>query len=121
MKYTDLEIYEAVALASLNPAKLINMDNSKGSIKIGKDADLIIFDEELKVSNLNLASSEVMSIRGKFLAEDSIKVFDYHIHSNRNIYSYLGLALIFIFLILSIINTNRNQANTTKRIDESKS
>ena len=49
LKYTDLEIYEAVALASLNPAKLINMDNSKGSIKIGKDADLIIFDEELKV------------------------------------------------------------------------
>ena len=49
LKYTDLEIYEAVALASLNPARLINMDNFKGSIKIGKDADLIIFDEELKV------------------------------------------------------------------------
>jgi N-acetylglucosamine-6-phosphate deacetylase len=49
MEYTDLKIYEAVALASLNPAKLINADNSKGSIKIGKDADLIIFDEELKV------------------------------------------------------------------------
>jgi len=49
LKYTDLEIYEAVALASLNPAKLINVDNSKGSIKIGKDADLIMFDEKLKV------------------------------------------------------------------------
>jgi len=49
LTYTDLEIYDAVALASLNPARLINMDNSKGSIKIGKDADLIIFDEELKV------------------------------------------------------------------------
>jgi N-acetylglucosamine-6-phosphate deacetylase len=49
LKYTDLEIYEAVALASLNPAKLIHMDNSKGSIKIGKDADLIVFDEELNV------------------------------------------------------------------------
>jgi N-acetylglucosamine-6-phosphate deacetylase len=49
LKYTDLEIYETVALASLNPAKLIKVDNVKGSIKIGKDADLIIFDEELKV------------------------------------------------------------------------
>ena len=49
LKHTDLKIYEAVALASLNPAKLINVDAAKGSIKIGKDADLIIFDEELKV------------------------------------------------------------------------
>lgn len=59
MKYTDLKIYEAVALASLNPAKLINMDNAKGSIKIGKDADLIIFDEELKV-DLSIAGGKII-------------------------------------------------------------
>lgn len=59
MKHTDLEIYEAVALASLNPARLINMDNSKGSIKIGKDADLIIFDEELKV-DLSISGGKVI-------------------------------------------------------------
>jgi N-acetylglucosamine-6-phosphate deacetylase len=59
LKYTDLEIYEAVALASLNPAKLINMDNSKGSIKIGKDADLIIFDEELKV-DLSISEGKII-------------------------------------------------------------
>ncbi|OAA93129.1 N-acetylglucosamine-6-phosphate deacetylase [Clostridium coskatii] len=50
LKYTNLKIYEAVALASLNPAKLIKIDDRKGSIKIGKDADLVIFDENLKVS-----------------------------------------------------------------------
>jgi N-acetylglucosamine-6-phosphate deacetylase len=59
LKYTDLEIYEAVALASLNPAKLINTDNSKGSIKIGKDADLIIFDEELKV-DLSISGGKII-------------------------------------------------------------
>ena len=59
MKYTDLKIYEAVALASLNPAKLINMDDSKGSINIGKDADLIIFDEELKV-DLSISGGEII-------------------------------------------------------------
>lgn len=59
LKYTDLEIYEAVALASLNPAKLIHMDNSKGSIKIGKDADLIIFDEELKV-DLSISGGKII-------------------------------------------------------------
>lgn len=50
LKYTDLEVYEAIALASLNPAKVIDMDKTKGSIKIGKDADLIIFDDKLNVS-----------------------------------------------------------------------
>ena len=59
LTYTDLEIYDAVALASLNPARLINMDQSKGSIKIGKDADLIIFNEELKV-DLSIAGGEII-------------------------------------------------------------
>ncbi|HEY5500611.1 MAG TPA: N-acetylglucosamine-6-phosphate deacetylase, partial [Candidatus Humimicrobiaceae bacterium] len=59
MKYTDLKIFEAVALASLNPAKLINMDNSKGSIKIGKDADLIVFDKELKV-DLSISGGKII-------------------------------------------------------------
>ncbi len=59
LQYTDLEIYEAVALASLNPARLINMENSKGSIKIGKDADLIIFDEELKV-DLSISGGKII-------------------------------------------------------------
>ena len=59
LTYTDLEIYEAVALASLNPARLIHMDNSKGSIKIGKDADVIIFDEELKV-DLSISGGKII-------------------------------------------------------------
>jgi len=59
LTYTDLQIYEAVALASLNPARLINMDKSKGSIKIGKDADLIIFDEELKV-DLSISGGRII-------------------------------------------------------------
>lgn len=59
LQYTDLEIYEAVALASLNPARLIHMDNSKGSIKIGKDADVIIFDEELNVE-MSIAGGKVI-------------------------------------------------------------
>lgn len=63
LKYTDLEIYEAVALASINPAKLINIDRTKGSIKIGKDADLIIFDEELKV--------DLSILEGKIIYKDN--------------------------------------------------
>jgi adenine deaminase len=41
---TNLNINEAIHLASLNPAKSINIDQNKGSLEIGKDADIAIFD-----------------------------------------------------------------------------
>jgi N-acetylglucosamine-6-phosphate deacetylase len=41
---------DAVRMASLNPAKNIGIDDQKGSIEIGKDADLILFDEDIQVS-----------------------------------------------------------------------
>lgn len=41
---------EAVQMASLNPAKAIKADKYKGSIEIGKDADIIAFDDNLNVS-----------------------------------------------------------------------
>lgn len=44
---TNLEINEVVKLASLNPAKLLGVDNKKGSLEIGKDADIAIFDKDL--------------------------------------------------------------------------
>lgn len=36
-------------LASLNPAKSINMDNTKGSLEINKDADIDLFDDEMNL------------------------------------------------------------------------
>ena len=49
LEHSGVEIYEAVAMASLIPAKVINMDNKKGSLDIGKDADIAIFDENIDV------------------------------------------------------------------------
>ena len=44
---TNLNIYEAINLASLNPAKSIKIDDKKGSLEIGKDADIAIFDDNM--------------------------------------------------------------------------
>ncbi|MEG1312082.1 MAG: N-acetylglucosamine-6-phosphate deacetylase [Romboutsia sp.] len=44
---TDLDIRKVVKLASLNPAKTIGVDKIKGSIEIGKDADITIIDEDV--------------------------------------------------------------------------
>ena len=47
MKHTNLDIVQSINLASINPAVSIGIDDKKGSIEIGKDADIAIFDEEL--------------------------------------------------------------------------
>lgn len=47
LKNTNLTINEAINLASLNPAKSINMDSTKGSLEVGKDADIALFDDEM--------------------------------------------------------------------------
>lgn len=47
-----IPLQDAVRMASLNPAKAIGVSNNKGSIEIGKDADMIIFDENINVSSV---------------------------------------------------------------------
>ncbi|MBR5614352.1 MAG: N-acetylglucosamine-6-phosphate deacetylase [Clostridia bacterium] len=47
---SDLELYEAVACASLNPAKALGEDNEIGSIEVGKRADIIIADDNFNVT-----------------------------------------------------------------------
>jgi len=43
---------DAVRMATLNPARAIGLDREKGSIEIGKDADLVIFDDKLNIVNV---------------------------------------------------------------------
>ena len=46
---TELPVYEIVAAASINPANAIGIGDVKGSIRPGKDADLIITDENFEI------------------------------------------------------------------------
>ena len=45
IKYGNLSEVEAMKLVTLNPAKLLNLDHRMGSIKIGKDADLVLWND----------------------------------------------------------------------------
>ena len=40
---------DALRLATINPARLIGVDDRKGSLAVGKDADLIVIDEQVNV------------------------------------------------------------------------
>lgn len=45
IKYGGLSELEALKLVTLNPAKMLHLDNRVGSIKTGKDADLVIWSD----------------------------------------------------------------------------
>lgn len=46
---TDLPLWKVVSAASLNPARAIKVDDRKGSLEAGKDADIIITDSDFNV------------------------------------------------------------------------
>jgi len=52
-------IVDAVKMATLTPAKLLHIDNRKGSIAVGKDADILVFDENVNIHNI--------MVRGKLI------------------------------------------------------
>lgn len=61
---TNLEIYEAINAASLNPAKALGEDDEIGSLKEGKRADIIICDEKINI-NMTILSGSVRYKGGK--------------------------------------------------------
>lgn len=49
VRLAGASLCEAVRMASLVPARIAGVEKQKGSIAVGKDADLIVFDEDLAV------------------------------------------------------------------------
>lgn len=52
---SDIPLYECVNCASLNPATTLGIDNIKGSLEVGKDADIIITDSQFNVKKTIIA------------------------------------------------------------------
>ena len=50
INFTGCTLDDAIEMASVNPAKQLNILDRKGSITVGKDADIVILDENLNVS-----------------------------------------------------------------------
>ena len=60
MAHTAYGICHAIRFASLNPAKLLGIDKDYGSIKKGKVADLILIDNQVRVSKVFLQGELVV-------------------------------------------------------------
>ena len=48
-RHTGLPLWRVVNMASLNPARSIGMDNRKGTLEIGRDADVLVTDGDFNV------------------------------------------------------------------------
>ena len=59
VNYLDVPIHEAVRMASLTPAKAIKVDKNKGSIEVGKDADLILIDKDINILETIIAGKAI--------------------------------------------------------------
>jgi N-acetylglucosamine-6-phosphate deacetylase len=54
MKHTGYGLCHAIRMASLNPARLLGIDDKVGSIEPGKKANLIIIDDTVRVKSVFL-------------------------------------------------------------------
>jgi N-acetylglucosamine-6-phosphate deacetylase len=59
MRHMQMPIEEAIECASLTPSRILGLEQNKGSIEPGKDADLVVLDEQLDVV-LTMIAGEVV-------------------------------------------------------------
>ena len=67
-----LPIEEALKLVTINAAKRIAIDRNKGSLEMGKDADLLILDKELNIETV-IAKGQLMVHEGKVVVKGTFE------------------------------------------------
>jgi N-acetylglucosamine-6-phosphate deacetylase len=66
IKSMDLALSDAFRMASLTPAVIVGVSDRKGSLEAGKDADLVILDDDLRVG-YTVARGEVFDVKSDTL------------------------------------------------------
>ncbi|WP_338868911.1 N-acetylglucosamine-6-phosphate deacetylase [Spirosoma sp. SC4-14] len=66
VKLADVSLPDAVRMASTTPARIMGVDTRKGSLVTGKDADIVLFDQDFRVN--------ATFVRGKLVYANSILV-----------------------------------------------
>ena len=77
----ELEIYvqagftpaEALAAATIVPARLVGQDRKTGSIKVGKAADLVLVDGDPSTKIGDLRQTRLVMLDGKLLDADALR------------------------------------------------
>lgn len=64
MGFTGISLQDALGMVTINPAKALGIQDRKGSIEEGKDADLVIMDEGLNIEMTIVGGEIVYRKRG---------------------------------------------------------
>lgn len=77
----------------------------RGELLNEKNGDKFLtpFKEKYEIANRDFALSATMSLKAKFISENEIEILDYHLHSNRDVFSYVGLFIITLILVFTFI------------------
>ncbi|MEP7268990.1 MAG: N-acetylglucosamine-6-phosphate deacetylase [Saprospiraceae bacterium] len=58
-----ISLHETIKMITQTPARILGIDQKKGSIEIGKDADLVIFDKDINVI-MTMVEGKVIYLKG---------------------------------------------------------
>jgi imidazolonepropionase-like amidohydrolase len=99
IKYGGMSEEEALKMVTLNPAKLLHLDDRMGSVKVGKDADLVLW------------SDNPLSIKAKvqYTMVDGVILYDASKNQSNNERNEVERARI----IAKMLNANENGEKTT--------
>jgi imidazolonepropionase-like amidohydrolase len=86
MKYSNVSAEDALKMITINPAKLLHLDRRTGSIKIGKDADIVLWSsdplsiyavvEQTYVEGICLFDRTLDNNLRKYIRSERIRILD---------------------------------------------
>lgn len=93
------------------PGKYFEIDRRSYKFENGSGFINTFAKEAIELKNISLNTSEIISIKARFIDEKTAEVIDYHVYSVllRDGSTYVGLILIFIFWILSFYRNRKVQ------------
>ena len=65
VQLADVSLLDAVRMASTTPARIMGVDNRKGTLAVGKEADIVIFDDQLTIHSTIIGGKLVYSTTDK--------------------------------------------------------
>ncbi|MDB5242629.1 MAG: N-acetylglucosamine-6-phosphate deacetylase [Spirosoma sp.] len=71
VQLADVSLLDAVRMASATPARIMGVENRKGSLAPGKDADIAIFDENLTINTTIVGGKVVYSSKAISTHDDT--------------------------------------------------
>ncbi len=61
IRMAGVPLLEAVRMMSMTPARIMNISDKKGSLVEGKDADIVIFDEDINIQHTIIRGRQIYS------------------------------------------------------------